>query len=177
MKTAIVVDCETTGLTLPPAAPLDKQPHIIELGCAVVRNNEIVSQHSWLINPGAGIELESKITKITGIKNEDLVGKPLFADVLQEIRNTFSPASVFIAHNAPFDKSCIEYELQRLQCEDFPWPAETLCTVQEFRHLFGRRAKLTELYQRLLNKELQQSHRALDDVLALCEIVIKEKLA
>lgn len=172
---ALVVDCETTGLTLPSVADLSKQPRIIELGCAKIQDGQIVEKRSWLINPGMPISAE--VTKVTGLRDEDVASAPMFPQLLPEIRLAFSGADLFIAHNAPFDKSCIEHELTRAACKDFPWPAEIVCTVQEYMHIFGRRAKLTDLYKHVLGRELKQTHRALDDVLALCEIVIAEGLA
>jgi len=172
---AIVVDCETTGLILPSVADISKQPQIIELACSIIESGAVISEHSWLINPG--VPLSADIIRITKLTDADLAGKPSFADLLPEIAETFHGSNVFIAHNAPFDKGCIEFELRRLNHEHFPWPEETLCTVQSFEYMFGRRAKLTQLYKRVIGQELKQTHRAMDDVRALVEIVLKERLA
>ena len=169
---AIVFDTETTGLTVPSASDLSKQPRIIELACAVIEDNKIVSEHSWMIWPEQDVSAE--ITKITGITNEMLKGKPLFRQVLGEVEEVFGGSDFLIAHNAPFDTALLTYELQRCARTGFPWPKETICTVQEYIHLFGYRPKLTELYEKIIGRPLLQTHRALDDVNALCEIVIKE---
>lgn len=130
---------------------------------------------SWLINPGELITPE--ITKITGITNEMVAEKPLFHVVLPDIRRAFEGVDMFIAHNATFDIDCLKHELQRAGCTDFPWPPESMCTVQEYVHLFARRPKLTELYEHMLGKPLKQQHRALGDVRALVEIVLQQELA
>lgn len=174
MKT-IVIDCETTSLTMPSVSEIQKQPHIIEFACAVLINGQLVGEHSWLINPGEPVTEE--ITKITGITNEMLSGKPRFSEVLPDIITIFQNCDQVVAHNAPFDKACVDYELQRANCADFPWPDAIICTVQEYAHELGRRFKLTELYQRKLGRELVQTHRALGDVHALVEIVVAENLA
>lgn len=170
----IVLDTETTGLLLPKTAPIEKQPRIIELAFVRVRDGEIVSEHEWLIHPEQ--EITAEITKITGIKNEDLIGKPKFADLVTEIAEAMKDAATFIAHNAPFDSKMVKNELTRIGAiETFPFPAETVCTIQEYRHEYGRRMKLTELYEKKLGKSLAQTHRALDDVKALVEVLIADK--
>lgn len=172
-----VVDTETTGLPRPKAAGLGAQPKIIEL--CVVRidaTGQVLSEHEWLINPGE--EITDEITKITGIKNDDLVGKPSFAELLPQIKEAFVGADTFIAHNAPFDRGMLLNDIARCGEEaskEFPWPAEIICTVQAYRHEYGRRMKLTELYEKKVGKPLLQTHRALDDVKALIEVLIADK--
>ncbi len=168
----LVFDTETTGFVQPSAVEIEKQPKAIELGLIVVENNKILEERNWLINPGESITDE--ITKITGIKNEDLVGKPNFGQLLGEIEDIFAIADATIAHNAPFDTSIINFELQRIGRTGFPWPKKNICTVQEYTHVFGRRPKLTELYEEYIGLKLEQTHRALDDVLALHEILVKD---
>lgn len=152
--------------------PLEKQPKIIELGCLVVEKSEIVSEHNWLINPGELITDE--ITKITGIKNSDLEGKPSFGQTLGEIEDAFFGCDVAVAHNAPFDVTMLKNELARISRTGFPWPEKTVCTVQEYQHMFGHRPKLTDLYEKVIGSKLAQTHRALDDCIALYEILKKD---
>jgi DNA polymerase III epsilon subunit-like protein len=175
MTISLCFDTETTGLPLPAVVDLAKQPRIIEIGLVRIEDGLIVCEHAWQIQPEC--TLPAVITKITGLKDEDLAGKPLFADILSELINAFAGADVLIAHNAPFDKLMLEFELKRCGCDSFPWPATTVCTVQEYFHLKGRRLRMTELYEMKLDKPLAQKHRALDDALALAEIVLKENLA
>jgi DNA polymerase-3 subunit alpha (Gram-positive type) len=159
-------------LPLPSTAPLDKQPRIIELGVLRVQDGRIVSEFNQLLQPGC--EISAEITKITGITNEQLVGQPTFAEILDKLKELFSDADALIAHNAPFDKRMLEFDIKRAACTDFPWPKETICTVQEYRHEFGRRMKLTELYERKIGKSLAQTHRALDDIKAVFDVLIAD---
>ena len=165
MKVAIF-DTETTGLLMPSAAPIEKQPHIIELGGVVVDETGEIRELSQLLDPQ--VELEQVITKITGIKPEDLQNKPTFEEFLPQLREFFDGTDVFMAHNAPFDSGVLRCELERLSA-DFPWPEEIICTVQEYTPQFGHRPKMTELYEKVMGKPLLQTHRALDDVRALDE--------
>lgn len=166
---AVIFDTETTGLLLPKAVPLEKQPRIIELGVVVVVDGELHEMHNWLIDPEQ--EISAEITKITGITNEDLAGKPKFRDILPAVEEVFAGADLGIAHNAPFDVGMMSNELLRCQREGFPWPAETLCTIQEYRHLFGKRMKLLQLYEKILGKPLAQTHRANEDAYAVYEVL------
>jgi DNA polymerase III epsilon subunit-like protein len=171
----LVFDTETTGLTLHPEAPLDKQPKIIELGAALVnRHGVVVETLSQLVHPGE--EITAEITKITGITNADLVGAPRFGECLPQLRHIFGQACAVFAHNLPFDKALLHYDLARCGAVEFPWPGVELCTVGLHRGAWGRNPKLTELYEHTLGRPLPQTHRALDDVLALVEVVVALEL-
>lgn len=172
----ILIDWETTGLTLHPDAALGKQPRAVEFGGVKLdpATGEIVDELSQLINPGC--EITAEITKITGITNEQLAGQPTFEEFLPTLRAFFSGGTVLVAHNAPFDSAILRFELKRLFVEEFPWPERTICTVGLYKDSWGRNPKLTELYAAVTGKEFKQSHRALDDVLHLVEIVQKENI-
>lgn len=194
MKRWILFDTETTGLQLPSTADLKQQPAIIELALIEVRkplnlemqpldgwkegeNGWLLREHSWLINPGPQHPVSAEITRITGLKESDLIGKPSFPEILPEVVSIFIGATGLCAHNLPFDSRMLITELQRCGREhSFPYPPEQLCTVSAYHHLKGRNMKLTELYQHVIGKELAQTHRALDDVRALVEIALKEDI-
>lgn len=170
MKVALF-DTETTGFTQPSVVEVEKQPRIIEIGLVIVEsvNAEVLSTYSQLIYPEQLISEE--ITKVTGIKNEDLEGKPKFHETLAAFEEQFVDVEVMICHNAPFDTALLQHELERCARTGFPWPETIICTVQEYQHEFGYRPKMTELYERKLGRPLAQTHRALDDVMALHEIL------
>ena len=168
----LVYDTETTGLLKPEVDDLSKQPKIIEFAlCELDRSYNAVAKHSWLINPGELITEE--ITKITGLTNDDLKDKPSFIEVLPEIAAVFRRGDRVVAHNNPFDHGMLVNELKRLGLDHkFPYPMEWVCTVQLAQELiYGRRAKMTELYETATGHPLAQTHRALDDVMALVEIL------
>lgn len=171
---AIIFDTETTGLLLPSSATLEKQPRIIELGAILVSTETgIIGELTQLINPE--MEISAEITKITGITNEDLVGKPTFKEYLPTLRAFFDGADMLICHNAPFDSGMLRNDLKRAGCDDFPWPAETICTAQEYTPVVGKRPRLLQLYEIIMGKPLAQTHRALDDAMAVYEILDKDK--
>lgn len=179
-KKLLVFDTETTGLTLHARAPLRKQPHIIEFAAALYDcdTRKLIREYSTLINPG--VPVSEEITKITGITQEAVLayGVPVFAEVQQDIADCFEQADISVAHNHPFDRAMLHFELERgrFAVDDFPWCDLQVCTVEWFKPLYGRRAKLTEVYERVMGKKLVQTHRALDDVNALAEVALKEQV-
>lgn len=182
---SIILDVETTGLLKPATTPLEKQPQIIELGALYIDDDgSVIRTINQLLYPG--VPLPEKITQITDITDKDLVDKPTFKGCLPLFIEFFKGTDNLIAHNAPFDKGMLSNELKRIGrcgCEYgnkhivsncFPWPKETICTVQEYKAMMGKWPKLTELYQKVMGKELKQTHRALDDCVALHEILVKD---
>jgi DNA polymerase III epsilon subunit family exonuclease len=167
---AIIFDTETTGLTLPTAAGFAAQPRIIEIGAIKLDVNDgratAEQEFSQLLDPGE--TLEAVITKITGIRDSDLVGQPRFEDVVEQLAEFFAGVEVLIAHNAPFDVTMLKSELLRAgAAAEFPVPPQVICTVHEFRAFFGHDPKLVELYELALGEPLKQTHRAIDDCRAL----------
>lgn len=157
---AIFYDCESTGLLREGIENPALQPQVIEIGAVLTRRNEVVRTYSQLINPGIGLPPE--ITRITGLKDEDLKDSPAFAQVLADLITLFreDEEQMFIAHNAPFDLGCLIFELRRLGMEHrFPYPFHQVDTVP----LSGGK-KLQVWAQELLgDKAPQQTHRALED--------------
>lgn len=172
----IVFDTETTGLTLHPQAEMRKQPRMIEFGAALLNPKTGVVEDTWnvLINPGE--PLTPEIIKITGITDDDLKDAAPFAATLPAMRMMFERATCVVAHNLPFDRAILRGELARLDVFDFPWPRREICTVGLYKDDWGRNPKLIELYASVMGKPLAQTHRALDDVMALVEIFQTELL-
>lgn len=170
MPKIIIFDTETTGLLQPAVVELSKQPKIIELGCIVIEDGKETSRYSQLVNPEEQISAE--ITKITGITNEMLEGKPFFRQVLADLEEVFAGADELVCHNAPFDVGMLKNELLRCAGTGFPWPAKITCTVQEYRHEFGGKyPRLVNLYEKKLGRKLEQKHRAVDDCEAVLDIL------
>lgn len=175
-KSILIFDTETTDLALHPDAPVKKQPHMIEFGAVTMnpKTGEVIEEVSILVNPG--VPLEPIITKITGLTDEDLKDAPSFAEVVPQLWRLFEDACCVVAHNLPFDRSIIRGEVARLSINDWPWPAKEVCTVGMYKELWGRNPKLIELYEAIMGKPLAQTHRALEDVQAMVDIIQKEEL-
>jgi DNA polymerase III alpha subunit (gram-positive type) len=173
----IIWDTETTGLLKPEALGAAAQPRIIDFAGIKIDNEtgEEIVRLEFLVHPGCPITDE--ITKITGYKDSDFIGKPSFSAMLPMLAEFFLGERAMLAHNLPFDKGMLHWELVRLdQLTSFPWPVQQLCTVQLFMAEYGRRMKLTELYADKLGRKLDQKHTAMADAEALLEIVRSERL-
>jgi DNA polymerase III epsilon subunit-like protein len=173
---AIIFDTETTGLTLHPDAKIELQPRMIEFGAVLMSlaDGSIVEEANILINPGN--PLPAEIVKITGITDDDLRDAPTFEAVLPQLRRLFGEAAAVVAHNLPFDRAILRGELLRAKIDVFPWPTRETCTVGLYRSEWGRNPRLIELYEAVMGRPLAQTHRALDDVKAMVEIIQKEEL-
>lgn len=169
MKAAII-DLETTGLLKHPQAKAETQPRCIEFGAVVINAaGQELETMSQLINPKQ--KIESVITKITGLTNEDLAGQPMFEEVVDDIMSLLNKCDAVIAHNLPFDKGVLSWEFGLLGL-DFEWPAIEYCTVQEDMCVYGYRIKLQNLFKDTTDRAWKQKHRALDDCIALAETVV-----
>lgn len=172
----LIFDTETTGLPKPSAAPVADQPKIIEIACVKIDLKEDKwSYFDKLINPA--MALPSIITKITGITDDDLDCMPYFHKILPGLKFFFQGVDVLIAHNLQFDKTMLELELKRAGCEDFPWPAKNVCTVNWLSTLYGpsQSLKLEKIYGVVMGHPMTKSHRAKDDCLAVATILAKRK--
>lgn len=174
----IIWDTETTGLLLPSVARAEDQPRIIDF--AAVKLDPLTGEErgriEFLLNPECA--LPSEITKITGLTDDDLKKQPTFATVFNAITNFFLGEVSMLAHNLPFDKGLLYWELVRLGAETaFPWPPRQLCSVQLFADEFGGKGpKLTALYESVMGIKLEQKHRAMADVEALVDIVCRRRI-
>ena len=71
-------------------------------------------------------EIDQGAQEVHGITGEFLAGKPLFADIADELVNFLSGAELVI-HNAPFDVGFLNHEFKRLGSKYSP--IADLCAV------------------------------------------------
>lgn len=168
-KKFLVFDNETTGLTVHPKSSIRLQPRIIEFAAIITDGVETLDSLEFLCNPG--IPLEEIITKITGLTDESLKDQPPFAVNVDAIGKLFAQADVAIAHNLSFDKSMLEYDMLRAgrSFAELNFPLIPCCTVEQSFHQFGRRVKLSDLYEMYCGPYVQK-HRAMDDIRLLDEL-------
>jgi DNA polymerase III subunit epsilon len=102
----VVLDTETTGLE-------PQQGHrIIEIGCVeIIDRRHTGNRYHQYINPER--DVDEGAVEVHGIALDDLVDKPVFADVVSAFLD-FVRDSELIIHNAPFDVAFIDAELERL---------------------------------------------------------------
>lgn len=162
----IFMDTETTGLLHPEPVDLDQQPYIIELYCIKVDDEfNPIGEFNSLIKPP--IPLPDFITKITGIKPEQVEKAKPFAEHIPALKELFLGARAFVGHNLAFDRGMLVNELKRHEQEfAFPWPPEQHCTVDMSENIQNRRLSLTNLHTLATGRPHAGAHRAKDDVFA-----------
>ena len=108
----IVLDTETTGLD-----PL-RGDRLVEVGCIELYNRMPTGQsfHRY-INPERDMPAEA--FAVHGLSTAFLASKPLFAEVVEEFLAFIADAPLVI-HNASFDISFINAELDRIKRQAIP---------------------------------------------------------
>ena len=135
----VCFDFETTGL--------GRDDKIIEIGAVKVIDGYMVARYSSLVDPK--VPIDPLITKITGITNEMVQGKPTIEELIPSFYE-FVQDLPMVAHNAPFDcrflerdsKACGFYfdngvfdtlRFMKYRCESFPGLMNNkLCTACEY---------------------------------------------
>ncbi len=166
----VIVDTETTGLDV-------SQGHrVIEIGCVELKNRRKTERHfHQYINPERTID--DGAMEVHGISNEDLAGKPVFADIAASFID-FIRDSELIIHNAPFDVEFLNEELKLLgpewgRLEDYcARITDTLLMARE-KHP-GQKNNLDALCARY---EVDNSQRDLHGALLDAQILLDVYLA
>lgn len=101
MKGIIAIDVETTGIS-------PEKERIIEIGAFRPETGEIFRT---LINPGR--PLPEKITELTGITDEMLIGAPEEAEAVSELLKFMGDDKILLGHNISFDHSFLVQAIRR----------------------------------------------------------------
>ncbi len=165
------LDTETTGLDF-------KNNQIIELSCVrcVKENGEIVvtDEFDKLIKLPEGETIPPKIVELTHITDEMLENEGESPEkVCREFADLFKGERILVvAYNAQFDMNFIYYFLARNGCAHILKSIKMLdaLTVYKDRRKFPHKlANAIEEYN--LSDKVTNSHRAIDDTLALVEVL------
>lgn len=168
----IVVDTETSGLDF-------QNNQIIELAAAklVVKNGEVVAEKQMdsLIKLPYGTSLDYKITQLTGITEQQLQRKGEESYIVfNDFVNMFKGQNVLlVAYNAHFDLSFLYYSLVRENLDFVLRNADMLdaLTVYKDRRSYPHKLEnAIDAYN--LNGVVSNTHRAIDDAIALIEVLI-----
>ena len=164
METPLVfVDIETNGLS-------HIRGRVIEVAAIRVEPTgngpRITRVFNQLIDPETS--LPDFITRLTGIRGEDLRGAQPFRQIAGELQDIMSGA-VFVAHNVRFDYSFLKQEFKRVDKTFLP---RQLCTVKLSRTLYPQHKshKLESLISRH-GFSFEKRHRAYDDALVLWQFL------
>jgi DNA polymerase-3 subunit epsilon len=164
----IILDTETTGLRV------EEGHRLIEIGCLEMYNRKLTGSHYHAyINPGRPIEAGA--IAVHGITSEFLQNKPSFYDIVDEFMS-FVANSELIIHNAPFDLSFINNELQltRQGRKRITEHCDVIDTLQMARQMHvGQRHSLDALCKRYkVDNSKRELHGALLDAHLLAQVYL-----
>jgi len=165
-----IIDIETTGLSA-------YYHHITEIAALKYKKGRVVDEFCTLVNPG--VKIPAFITRLTGIDDEMVNGKPKISKVIPQF-NKFLGKSVFVAHNAGFDYKFLDEALRNHVGSNLENPK--LCTCKLARRLLPElpSKRLSSLCEHFgINNN--QAHRARSDAFSTLKIfdnfinMLKEK--
>mgnify|MGYP003393296350 CR=1 FL=1 len=159
LRKAVVVDLETTGLS-------SFTDVIIEIGAREVFFTDageiafIGDSVSAFSDPG--FPLPPEITKITGIRDEDLEGQSIDWPKFEAL---CAGADFLVAHNAAFDKSFLD--LKSKSSRALPWACSLTQVAWDLEGYPSRKLEILAIYHGFFS----DAHRALADVDALVHLL------
>ena len=148
----VVFDTETTGFN-----PTNGD-QIIEIGAVKIKDGEILSSFDELISPEK--ELPEKITELTGITKDMLIGKDNEEVVTKKFLEFLGDLPL-VAHNALFDLSFLASSMRKYNLGEFKNPLLDTMEISRILSPDERRHSLSALVKRY-NVEFDESshHRA-----------------
>jgi DNA polymerase-3 subunit epsilon len=161
----IVLDTETTGLD-----PL-RGDRLVEVGCVELYNRMPTGQsfHRYM-NPERDVPAEA--FAVHGLSTAFLASKPLFAEVVEELLAFIGDAPLVI-HNASFDISFINAELDRIKRPSIPRDRLVDTLLLARRKHPGVSNRLDDLCSRYaIDNSRRTKHGALLDAELLAEVYI-----
>lgn len=158
--TYIVFDIETTGLSV-------TQNKIIEIAAVKMVEGKEVDRYATFVNPH--VRIPYNIQQLTNINDDMVRDAPDVEPVLKEFVE-FAGDAVLVAHNARFDIGFVNAKLKELGQP--PMDNPVLDTLELARMLFPtmKNHRLNTLAAKY-KVSLENHHRAIDDTLALGEIL------
>lgn len=169
----VIIDIETTGLNKSGILYLGHK--IIEIGAIEIINRKLTGKNFHVyLNPGRKIETEAY--RIHGISNEFLEGRPLFSEIYVNLIKYISNSEV-IAHNANFDISFLNYEIQNIDSKlrNIEFYCKIIDTLEMARKIFpGKKNNLDALCKRYNIKNIERKkHSALLDAIILAKLYLR----
>lgn len=158
----IYFDTETTGTNY-------KTDVITELAYVIVEKNINIINRDKYINIDDNQEYSPDAEKITGISRSFLKANGLPKEqVIKEFHNFLfeKKQTLLIAHNLAFDASFIASEFIRLGLQ-WKHQVDMLDTLTVYKDFAPYPHKLSDAIDFFKLKDVKNSHRAIDDVLAL----------
>jgi len=162
----VALDLETTGLTV--------GNRVIEIGCVEIIGRDLTGrQYQSYVNPNC--EIEEGAQRVHGITSEQLVGKPKFPEILDEVLEFVKDAEVLI-HNAGFDLGFLNHEMKLAgrgdKFEDCCLKiTDTLMLAREKSSGGSSLDQLCDFYQ--VDRRQRERHGALLDAQLLAHVYLR----
>ena len=162
----VALDLETTGLTA--------GNRIIEIGCVEIIGRDLTGrQYQSYVNPRC--EIEEGAQRVHGITSEQLVGKPEFPEILDEVLEFVQDAEVLI-HNADFDLGFLNHEMKLARRGDkfedcCLKVTDTLMLAREKSSGGSSLDQLCDFYQ--VDRTQRERHGALLDAQLLAHVYLR----
>jgi DNA polymerase-3 subunit epsilon len=166
LTSALLLDCETTGLPndwRAPSSDFSNWPRLVQLCWAVAdATGKVLATDTSIVHP-VGFTIPDDSVKIHGITTERAAseGRDL-AGVLADLTARYAECGQVVAHNARFDRKVLEAEYLRSQLP-IPWADHKdrwKCSMFATVKMCGLRQpsgagkfpRIDELYKRLFRK-------------------------
>ena len=128
---AIVLDCETTGTDTNTDRIIEVAAIRIDLSeWAQMEENTTHQYEIYTVTLDPSQPIPREATKVHGIRDSDVVGKPKFKDVAEELREWIGNRPL-IGHNVQFDKRIINAEFKRAGVKSIT--RKGFCTMWRYR--------------------------------------------
>ena len=164
MKDFAAIDFETANY---------QRSSVCSVGIIIVRNGEFVDSYYSLIQPEPNY-YNYWCTEVHGLCRQDTEDAPVFPVVWKQIEPLINGLPL-VAHNSPFDESCLKAAFQVYQM-DYP-DYQFYCTCRASRQHFGNQLPNHQLHTvaAACGYDLVNHHNALADAEA-CAWIARELL-
>ena len=164
MKDFAAIDFETANY---------QRSSVCSVGIIIVRNGEFVDSYYSLIQPEPNY-YNYWCTEVHGLCRQDTEDAPVFPNVWKQIEPLIDGLPL-VAHNSPFDESCLKAAFQVYQM-DYP-DYQFYCTCRASRQHFGNQLPNHQLHTvaAACGYDLVNHHNALADAEA-CAWIARELL-
>lgn len=139
-------------------------------------NTNTVSQKHYIVNPDGFTIPKSDFHKVTQTVAEPKGTK--FKEILKDLSTDISRCDNFLSYNVGFDLNILQNEISRHSSDVNPLidSMKKICIMESVnKYLSLSSCKLIHAYELIFDKQFEDSHSALPDVIAAKDIFVYMK--
>ncbi|MEN9446399.1 MAG: hypothetical protein RL728_911 [Bacteroidota bacterium] len=155
-----IFDLEATGLNI-------TKERIVQIAILKINPDGSEEKFESLVNPQ--IHISEEVTKIHGVKNEDVANAPTFKEIAEKIVAFIENADLAGYNSNKFDIPLLAEELLRAG-NNFDISTKKFIDVQNIFHKMEQRTLVAAL-KFYCNQELENAHNAMSDTTATWEVL------